>query len=1007
MKKFTLAVATVMMSALVMATSLTDGLVGYWPFDGDAKDYSGNGNHGTTHGVTLTTDRHGKTSSAYHFNGSSYISIAANSELNAISDFTVATWIYADAWHTYWIPVACKGDQFKLELINENCPTVQGMWESGEYNDVFIGYSNKYKSIFDIGASGGLCTNHRIPLKEWLHVAVSRSGKTIRAYINGVLVDSGIASSTHEMNSEAMDIGIDVPGSVEYLYGCIDDMFLYSRALSSSEISAIYNGGLKVCKITFHANDGTERTDAVDALSGQTLSSSAKFTRDGSVFMGWALAPDGDVIYWDGEGIMVDSDKTLYAVWANPALTLMAESANWSSGSITLRCEDLDTSGAAHTYSLEYRDENNAWVAVGGAGAANVSASADGFAHLTDGNFCSRLDGIKRVLYRITDDKNGRVSKPCVTRNRHGIFVGVGEYGPDYPNVKALPNAPTQAREMRDLARGQEGFSDFHLLVNSEARYADVNNAFNVVSNNVENKPGDICIVYFSTHGGVYDDSTVGSLVLYDKPPKSEDPTEPEVKGYHESLLARHIHSLDPQRRGVAVICIISACHSGAFIDDSKEGMCRPLDSWCHKEDLGDNVAWITAANASSNSIGLFDTFMIELGWKHGWARQNSTQTGKAISFYDLGRYAIDMYNPIAQNLGLSGGEKRKDGVLRNIVAGIIDNEPDLSLVAPSFPINVQATKDKSDYVKVTWQQGSGGQPDGYLVLRNRKDSDEYVGFEPADGSETSKDIPDTASQKHPMKYAVAAYNGAGVNVSKGFAEGWRTIDVYRAIFYFNPSDYKLTPDKYVTPLIPSGESLTAEMRFITEKISGKTLAGLEFKGWKAKETDVQWVVQRHNDNWTYPDIVVTEDLEFHAVWATERTYGMTLEWLSEHRTYWSASNGDIAIAAAMMAANRRLTVGKCYALGIDPEDPNDDFRITGFKMNDGKPVITLSHTEDDSGDSFVPRINRTHGAKNANVYRVLGAKTLGASAQWDDITDVADPDAEGYRFFKATVELP
>ena len=37
----------------------TDGLVGYWPFNGNANDESGNGNNGTVNGATLTSDRFG------------------------------------------------------------------------------------------------------------------------------------------------------------------------------------------------------------------------------------------------------------------------------------------------------------------------------------------------------------------------------------------------------------------------------------------------------------------------------------------------------------------------------------------------------------------------------------------------------------------------------------------------------------------------------------------------------------------------------------------------------------------------------------------------------------------------------------------------------------------------------------------------------------------------------------------------------------------------------------
>ncbi len=46
----------------------TNGLVGWWPFTGNANDESGNGNNGTVNGTTLTTDRNGNSSNAYNFN---------------------------------------------------------------------------------------------------------------------------------------------------------------------------------------------------------------------------------------------------------------------------------------------------------------------------------------------------------------------------------------------------------------------------------------------------------------------------------------------------------------------------------------------------------------------------------------------------------------------------------------------------------------------------------------------------------------------------------------------------------------------------------------------------------------------------------------------------------------------------------------------------------------------------------------------------------------------------
>ena len=48
----------------------TNGLVGYWPFNGNANDESGNGNNGVVNGATLTSDRFGNAGKAYNFSAS-------------------------------------------------------------------------------------------------------------------------------------------------------------------------------------------------------------------------------------------------------------------------------------------------------------------------------------------------------------------------------------------------------------------------------------------------------------------------------------------------------------------------------------------------------------------------------------------------------------------------------------------------------------------------------------------------------------------------------------------------------------------------------------------------------------------------------------------------------------------------------------------------------------------------------------------------------------------------
>jgi hypothetical protein len=72
----------------------TNGMVGWWPFNGNANDESGNGNNGTVNGATLTTDRFGNANQAYSFDGvDDYIKIQ-NSPNFLNQEYSVSIWFY-------------------------------------------------------------------------------------------------------------------------------------------------------------------------------------------------------------------------------------------------------------------------------------------------------------------------------------------------------------------------------------------------------------------------------------------------------------------------------------------------------------------------------------------------------------------------------------------------------------------------------------------------------------------------------------------------------------------------------------------------------------------------------------------------------------------------------------------------------------------------------------------------------------------------------------------------
>jgi len=79
------------------AQSLSDSLVGYYTFTGNADDQSGNNNHLTVHNAMLTADRKGQPNAAYLLNGTtSYLGMAGASQFY-LDEYSYACWFRIDA----------------------------------------------------------------------------------------------------------------------------------------------------------------------------------------------------------------------------------------------------------------------------------------------------------------------------------------------------------------------------------------------------------------------------------------------------------------------------------------------------------------------------------------------------------------------------------------------------------------------------------------------------------------------------------------------------------------------------------------------------------------------------------------------------------------------------------------------------------------------------------------------------------------------------------------------
>jgi len=181
-----------------LKADLTEGLVGYWPLDGNAEDMSGNGNHGAIEGnVSPTTDRFGVPDSAMSFPGntSDYIDLGQPSILLIKGAMTVAAWVRADTMTQNGRILAKQG------------PSSGRSWSiqlesSGDFArfDVGINPTDRVRADSEALTFGP---------DEWWHIAgVFRPGEAVELYINGELVKSEPTDVTTQWIENDLSINI-------------------------------------------------------------------------------------------------------------------------------------------------------------------------------------------------------------------------------------------------------------------------------------------------------------------------------------------------------------------------------------------------------------------------------------------------------------------------------------------------------------------------------------------------------------------------------------------------------------------------------------------------------------------------------------------------------------------------------------------------------------------------------------------------------------------------------
>ena len=218
-------------------SSMTSGLVGLWSFNGadmnwstnKALDRSGNGNDGTLVSMSTTTSPvKGKVGQALFFDGSGdHVNAGSASTYNfTSSNFSVSFWIYPTAVAEFDTIVS------------------RGLWLVDGWFFEFVG-TRSFRFVTNQASTWQVTdTSSAISLNEWTHVVLTRNGGTARVFLNAAEASYSLQQSHLNPTTASRNLYFmrDDDGPLDSA-GRLDEVRIYNRVLSATEILQLYNMG--------------------------------------------------------------------------------------------------------------------------------------------------------------------------------------------------------------------------------------------------------------------------------------------------------------------------------------------------------------------------------------------------------------------------------------------------------------------------------------------------------------------------------------------------------------------------------------------------------------------------------------------------------------------------------------------------------------------------------------------------------------------------------------------
>ena len=296
-----------------------DNVVAYLPFNNNVSDVSLNKNDGTVIKATSATDRLGKPNAAYYFNGTSSVITLPTMLLPYSNAFSFGCW-FKVMGNTGGGTIPGQGlidirGQYQISLgyNQNNHPT--------NPNSVsFYIYSNSTATYIT-------SPNNSVPtiaMNKWTHLMCNYGNNTMELYIDGKLIGSqtSIAPPLAVPTTGPNTIGKDysLPTNRAWANGCIDEIIIYKRKLTATEIKAIYDRG----------NSESEIMELYGPLSFNYDQSGNRSSRNVISLKGSKITYSHDSISGDQNAFLAKQDSMLYSdmdqkvkIYPNPTKGLL------------------------------------------------------------------------------------------------------------------------------------------------------------------------------------------------------------------------------------------------------------------------------------------------------------------------------------------------------------------------------------------------------------------------------------------------------------------------------------------------------------------------------------------------------------------------------------------------------------------------------------------------------------------------------------------------------------